>query len=164
MRYIDFLHREHLKEYKIRRLRRRPPERLDELVRKFYEEVRLGMPILVEGKNDVKALESCFGFGNYITIYRKRTPLRAVVQESIELFGRRQIILTDLDKKGNKLAEKIRGIVNEMGGVPILKYRNMLRLFDVQFVESLASRAEEIKLMLGLIKLGDLHDEFNKTF
>ena len=151
MRYIDFLRREHRKEYKIRKLRRRPPEGLERLVNRFYDEVRSGSPILVEGKHDIIALESSFGFGNYVLINRRRVPLRAVIQESIELFGRRQIIMTDIDKKGNALAEKIKGIVNEMGGIPILKYRNILRLFNVQFVESLLSRSSEIKAMLRIL-------------
>ena len=150
MRYIDTLRREYRAEYRLRRMRRRDPEGREELVEDFYQEVSSGSPILVEGKHDVRALEAGFGPGNYVLIYRKGITLRAVLQESIELFGRRQIVMTDLDAKGNALAEKIRGIVNDMGGIAILRYRNLLRLFRVQFVESLYDKASEIRAILRL--------------
>ncbi|GEM_PF-649612 len=151
MRYIDELHREHKLEYKIRKLKRRPSENLERIVRKFYEEVRLGSPILVEGKHDVSALEEAFGFGNYVIINRKRRTLRSVLLESVTLFGRRQIVLTDLDKKGNELARKITEILYEFGAFPVLKYRNMLKLLNVTFVENITKKAHEIKAMLRII-------------
>ncbi len=146
MRYIDLLHKAHKDELKIRRARRRPPEALERLVRELSSEISSGIPILVEGYRDVEALFRGFGPGNYIRIYRKNITLRAVVQDSIERFGRRQIIMTDLDKKGNLLAEKIMRIINDIGGVGILRYRTIMRLMNTQFVEAIDY--EEIKRIL----------------
>ncbi len=72
--------------------------------------------ILVEGKKDRDALR-LFGFDKVYTIHKTAVPLRERIEEIVAGLGKKEkiCILTDLDKRGRKLYETIKPILQELG-------------------------------------------------
>jgi len=70
-----------------------------------------GCMVVVEGKNDRKALES-LGVSGIIELSKK--PIYAIIEDVVES-GKRCAILTDLDKKGKELYGKINSGLQRFG-------------------------------------------------
>lgn len=89
--------------------------------------------IIVEGKNDKKALER-FGCENIITIDK---PLFKIVEEVEEKNVDEIIILTDLDSYGKKLYKYFYDELNKRGIRVDNKLRQMLSFTNINQIEGL---------------------------
>ncbi|AEF95833.1 toprim domain-containing protein [Methanotorris igneus] len=112
--------------------------KLMEVIEELKEEVERGIPIIVEGKKDVKSLRNLGVDGIFITV--SRTPIFEIADELIANNIREVILLTDFDKRGRQFARAIvdelqsRGIkVNTEIRKKIIKYSHG----DLKDVESL---------------------------
>ncbi len=72
--------------------------------------------ILVEGEKDRDALHF-FGFGKVYTIHKTAVPLRERIEQIVSKINKKEkiCILTDLDRRGKKLYETIKPILQELG-------------------------------------------------
>ena len=103
---------------------------------------------LVEGKKDKKVLES-FGVSNIKLIHSG-----SLVNLADRLREPEVILLTDFDRRGNMLAERLEELFNDNGTRIDLSYRNELRLLTgLNTFEELVSKHNEL-----LHKFGDLRD------
>jgi 5S rRNA maturation endonuclease (ribonuclease M5) len=118
-----------------------PPETLEE-VQKLLDELRelsaQGAPIIVEGKNDSKALRDLNMEGPIMQISSsKKTALNFLEG----LSGHEQVvILTDFDRAGNDLARFCEKHLQKLGIEPILDPRKKLKFFlrkGIKDIESL---------------------------
>lgn len=109
-----------------------------------------GIPIIVEGKADADALRKLGVKGQVICIKASLKPLT----ESLKVIKRKNeaIILTDFDRRGIELAERLKKSLEEMCITPNLLYWkeiNGLVKRDVKDVEGLASYFDTLKKKLG---------------
>lgn len=101
--------------------------------------------IIVEGKKDVQALKS-LGFEKVYAIHSTGIPLRERV-EQIMLYVEKKsriCILTDMDKKGKQLYEKLKPIFQELGARLDSTFRGILIKSRVSHIEGIYSFIEKI--------------------
>ena len=91
------------------------------------------IPIIVEGKNDVKALKE-LGFEFFYTL---RKPIYKIMEELHKQNIKQIIILTDFDVKGKELYKKIKSECSQRGIRIFTKLRSELRKTDVVHIEGL---------------------------
>jgi 5S rRNA maturation endonuclease (ribonuclease M5) len=94
-----------------------------------------GKLIIVEGKNDKKALEG-LGVRNVIAINGR--PLYKIVQYTIKN-SKEIIILTDFDKQGKKIHSKLRMLMNRQNVNPNSRIRHMVRSLGRSRIEDLGN-------------------------
>lgn len=96
-------------------------------------EKSLKTPVIVEGKNDVKVLQK-FGIKNVISISGKNyfDLLEKIPPEVGEV-----ILLTDIDKQGEKIFKKLKTIFESQGLKVDGNFRDYLRKMEVKEVEEL---------------------------
>jgi len=96
--------------------------------------------ILVEGKRDKKALEDLACTGNIIELNNGKS-LLSTVESLVKLYSSNSfIILTDWDRTGNILAEKLKRYGESCDLVPNMRFRNELILIgskDITCIEEL---------------------------
>ncbi|MEK6855475.1 MAG: toprim domain-containing protein [Nanoarchaeota archaeon] len=102
--------------------------------------------ILVEGKKDVFALKS-LGFEKVYAIHMTSVSLRERIEEISKTIGKKDkvCILTDLDRKGRKLYELIKPILQELGVKTDSSLRGLLlkaRLSHIEGIEKFLKKAE----------------------
>ncbi len=98
---------------------------------KSYSEFE-GVFVLVEGKNDVKILKR-YGINNLYPIQGKR--FHDIIEE-LE-FANLCIILTDLDKQGEKIANKLEKLFKKEG-IPVnLDFRKFLKNYPFKEIEKI---------------------------
>ena len=90
----------------------------EEILLYLQEIQEFNTPIIVEGRNDKKALQE-FGLDNIFTL---NMPLFKIVER---IQGKEAVILTDLDKKGKQLYRRIQHDCIHQG----IKINNRLRHF-----------------------------------
>ena len=94
--------------------------------------------ILVEGKNDKQKLEK-FGITHIYSIKGKKFYDILEELENEDLV----IILTDLDKQGEKISSKISHMF-QREGIPVdLEFRKSLKNFDIKHIEDIPTDLEE---------------------
>lgn len=118
-----------------------PPETLEE-VQKLLDEIRelsvQGVPIIVEGANDSKALRDLDVGGPILKISSSK---KTVLNFLEELSGHRQVIvLTDFDRAGDDLARFCKKHLRKLSIEPILDPRKKLKFYlrkGIKDIESL---------------------------
>jgi 5S rRNA maturation endonuclease (ribonuclease M5) len=126
----------------------KPEERLKALEKLLSELAEDGRPKIVEGKKDKKALEE-YGISNIVTIHG---PLEEVASR----IENEAILLTDFDKRGRMLAQRLCELLRDDGVRVDLEYRAQLRhLAGMIEMEELVSRHQSLKR--GVIHGKDLH-------
>ncbi|MFH0986605.1 MAG: toprim domain-containing protein [Candidatus Micrarchaeota archaeon] len=130
---------ERFPEKKTRRKSSASLEKLELLLRELAEDKN---PKLVEGKRDKQALET-LGIKNIYKIHN--SPL-STLADRISAQTNEAIILTDFDRRGKQLLERLSELL-EGSGVKVNKdYRRMLRLMTgIKYIEELDRRYEKIK-------------------
>ncbi len=94
--------------------------------------------VLVEGKNDKQKLEK-FGITHIYSIKGKKFYDILEDLENEDLV----IILTDLDKQGEKISSKISSMF-QREGIPVdLGFRESLKNFDIKHIEDIPTDLEE---------------------
>ena len=116
---------------------------LEKLLKDLYEKNMEGVPIVVEGDNDITALK-LLGFEGTLIRVNQGKPLFNVVEEWAKQYDE-MIILTDWDRTGGRLAR----ILSEAFDANCLKY-------DLEFRKKLAQLTKkDIKDVQGLPKFMD---------
>ena len=113
-------------------------EKLEELLVELREHASKGVPIIVEGADDVRALKKLEVKGRLHKISSGKSLLNFIEG----LAGPKEaIILTDFDRAGDKLAEFCAKHLKRLGVDPITELREKLKLLvrkDVKDIEGLA--------------------------
>jgi 5S rRNA maturation endonuclease (ribonuclease M5) len=113
-------------------------EQLEELLRELSEQASEGVPIIVEGADDIKAMKR-LGVENCVY---KASNGKSLLNFIEEFSGKeRVIILTDFDRTGEKLAKFFVKHARQVGVEPITEFRDRLKLLvrkSVKDIEGLA--------------------------
>lgn len=113
-------------------------EQIEELLVELREHASAGVPIIVEGMDDVNALKRLEIEGQFQKVSSGNSLLNFV--ESLSN-SKEVIILTDFDRTGDELAEFIVKHLKRLGVKPITEFRDKLKLFvrrEVKDIEGLA--------------------------
>lgn len=98
-------------------------------------------PIIVEGKNDKRALEE-FGIVNVIVINSGKTLQKTAEETESE----KVIIMTDFDRKGKQLEEKLSELFKNQGIETDVRYKKEIRsTTGIMFIEELMSKYKELE-------------------
>ncbi|MFH0961634.1 MAG: toprim domain-containing protein [archaeon] len=103
-----------------------------------------GLPIIVEGRNDEKALRTLGITNPVLRVSEKPGPVQKKVAEDLrkETKAKSAIILTDPDREGAKLANLVAQTLEDFGMHPVMHFRKMTKLFGKSAVEQLANVCE----------------------
>lgn len=107
-----------------------------------------GMPILIEGKKDEEALKELGIEGNLIKVSGSPLKLFEIAEIAAESSSK-IIILTDFDKKGNILAQKLSEDIQRLGSHPDLEIRRKIMRITRRYIkdiESLSRRLRQLEL------------------
>jgi len=107
-----------------------------------------GMPILIEGKKDEKALKKLGINGTFIKVSGSGLKLFEIAEKSVKLSSK-VIILTDFDKKGEQLAKRLAEDIQSLGSYPNLEIRRKIMGITRKFIkdiESLPRHMEQLEL------------------
>jgi 5S rRNA maturation endonuclease (ribonuclease M5) len=115
-------------------------EEIENLLGKLKEQSDKGIPLLVEGKRDVEALNRLEISGKLIELKSSRKSVFNLLEHDVE--DREVIILTDFDRRGSDLAKSIHNHFQGQGEMAnMLFWKRMKRLVgrNVKDVEGLPS-------------------------
>ena len=96
-----------------------------------------GMPILIEGKKDEESLKELGIDGNFIKV--SGSPLKLFEVAEIAAQSSKIIILTDFDKKGNELAQKLSEDIQRLGSYPDLQIRRKIMGITRRYIKDIES-------------------------
>ena len=108
---------------------------------KKLKEIQGEAIILVEGKNDKKALAR-FSIKNVIDLSGKRY---ADVVDLLEGKTEKVVLLFDLDPHGERINEKVKELLTSQGFVVIEDFRNFLRKLNIIHIEDLDGKGKASK-------------------
>ena len=130
-----------------------PEERLEQILRVIDELEMLSqeMPVVVEGMRDVEAL-SLLGIRKNVVSLSRGVSIFALC-ESLSKEWDSVLILTDWDRKGGRLARKLREALMANGAKPVEIVRTQLAYLvkkDVKDIEGLPTFLRRLRLQAGL--------------
>ena len=130
-----------------------PEERLEQILRVLEEIEALSeeMPVVVEGLRDVEALQ-LLGVKNNIVSLSKGMSIFAFC-ESLSKEWSSVLILTDWDRKGGRLARKLREALKANGARPVETVRTRLAYLvkkEVKDIEGLPTYLRRLRLQAGI--------------
>jgi 5S rRNA maturation endonuclease (ribonuclease M5) len=114
-------------------------EELEEL--KYYGEQ--GVPILIEGKKDEKALRELGIEGDFIKVSGSPLNLFEIAEIAAES-SPKVIILTDFDKKGNQLAKRLSRDIQSLGSYPDMQIRRKIMGMTRKYIKDIQSLPKHI--------------------
>lgn len=114
-------------------------EELEEL--KYYGEQ--GVPILIEGKKDEKALRELGIEGDFIKVSGSPLNLFEIAEIAAES-SPKVIILTDFDKKGNQLAKRLSQDIQSLGSHPDTQIRRKIMGMTRKYIKDIQSLPKHI--------------------
>ncbi len=127
-------------------------EKILKLLERLEKEAAKGTPIIVEGKNDVNALQRLSVKGDIISAKTSGKSFLDVLRE-VERTGKREVILLmDFDKRGKEWTKRLMQHLERMRIKPnSLFWRELFSLVgrDVKDVEGLATYMETLKKKCG---------------
>jgi len=127
-------------------------EEILKLLEKLTKESAKGVPIIVEGRNDVNALHTLGLEGDIISAKTSGKSFLDVLGE-IEGRGKREVILLmDFDRRGKEWTNRLTRRLEEMRITPnLLFWKELLGLVghDVKDIEGLATYLETLKKKVG---------------
>lgn len=134
-------------------------ERVEELLEEVALSCQEGAIIIVEGKRDIASLEK-LGIRGRIEPATHHSLI--TFSEGLAKTGKQLIILTDWDRRGDILAEKITGYLRNLGVEPDLRTRELLSSLvkkEVKDVESLYTYVVKLRDMVGYSQRDFLSDD-----
>jgi 5S rRNA maturation endonuclease (ribonuclease M5) len=127
-------------------------EKILKLLERLATELTKGTPIIVEGRNDVKALQELDLEGDIISAKSSGKSFLDVLGE-VERRGKREVILLmDFDRQGKKWTNRLTRRLEEMRIKPnLLFWKSLLSLVghDVKDIEGLATYLETLRKKVG---------------
>ena len=108
---------------------------------KKLKEIQSEAIILVEGKNDKKALAK-FSIKNVLDLSGKRY---ADLVDLLEGKTEKVVLLFDLDPHGERINEKVKELLTSQGFVVIEDFRNFLRKLNIIHIEDLDGKGKASK-------------------
>lgn len=127
-------------------------EKILQLLERLEKESAKGIPIIVEGKNDINALQRLNVRGEIISAKTSGKSLLDVLSE-VESTGKREVVLLmDFDKRGREWTRRLTQHLERMRIKPnSLFWRELLGLVgrDVKDVEGLATYVETLRRKCG---------------
>ncbi|MCJ7632225.1 toprim domain-containing protein [Candidatus Bathyarchaeota archaeon] len=123
-------------------------ERLSKVLERLGNKAASGVPIIVEGKKDVKALSKLGIIGEMIQVKGSGK----VLEDCLDLaYSNEVVIFVDFDKHGTELAKEISKIMESRGvKADLIIWRGVQALVrkDIKDVEGLPSYLERLKKKL----------------
>jgi 5S rRNA maturation endonuclease (ribonuclease M5) len=123
-------------------------EKIQNLLDRLEQKAAKGIPIVVEGKNDVEALRR-LGISGKLVLAKTSGKSFFDVQDEIEQISKREIILLfDFDRRGKEWTNRLAHCLEEMKITPNLVFWKMLFGLvgrDVKDIEGLATYVENFK-------------------
>jgi 5S rRNA maturation endonuclease (ribonuclease M5) len=127
-------------------------EKILKLLERLATELTKGTPIIVEGRNDVKALHKLDLEGDIIKAKSSGKSFLDVLCE-VERRGKREVILLmDFDRQGKEWTNRLARRLEEMKMKPnLLFWKSLLSLVghDVKDIEGLATYLETLRKKVG---------------
>ena len=127
-------------------------EKIEQLLEILTSESTEGLPIIVEGKNDVSTLRS-LGLEGTILCAKTAGKSRLDLLGKIEKEGYKEVImLFDFDRRGREWTETVKEDLEKVGVKPNLTFWNEMRMLagrEVKDVEGLASYIETLYKKTG---------------
>ena len=123
-------------------MRKISEESLAEANRLLSDLKESALPILVEGRNDEKALRR-LGVEGDIRRIQESGPIAKTAEDLKKKGIKAAIILTGPDNEGVKIARLIASALEAFGMHPEMRYRKMTKLFGKTAVEQLGKGAKE---------------------
>ena len=130
-----------------------PSERLEETLKVIdeLEELSREMPVIVEGRRDVEALRLLGVKSNIITLNRGVSLFTFC--ETISRDWPSVVLLTDWDRKGGRLARKLKKAIEANGGKPVETIRTQLAYLakkEIKDIESLPTFVQRLRTLAGV--------------
>jgi 5S rRNA maturation endonuclease (ribonuclease M5) len=107
-----------------------------------------GIPVLVEGQKDEKALKELGVNGNFIKVSGSGLKLFEIAELAAQSASR-VVILTDFDRKGNELAKRLSEDIQSLGSHPDLRLRRIIMGITRRYIkdiQSLPRHMEQLEL------------------
>jgi 5S rRNA maturation endonuclease (ribonuclease M5) len=127
-------------------------EKILKLLERLATELTKGTPIIVEGRNDIKALHKLDLEGDIISAKSSGKSFLDVLGE-VERRGKREVILLmDFDRQGKEWTNRLTRRLEEMRINPnLLFWKSLLSLVghDVKDIEGLATYLETLRKKVG---------------
>ena len=101
-----------------------------------------GMPIIIEGKKDEKSLKELGIEGNFIKV--SGSPYKLFEIAEIAAQSSKIIILTDFDKKGKELAQKLSEDIQRLGSYPNLQIRRRIMGITRRYIKDIESLSRHL--------------------
>jgi len=123
-------------------------EKILQLLEKLEKESAKGIPIIVEGKNDVNALQRLNVKGDIILAKTSGKSLLDVLSEIERTEKREVVLLMDFDKRGREWTKRLTQHLERMRIKPnSIFWRELLGLVgrDVKDIEGLATYMETVR-------------------
>jgi 5S rRNA maturation endonuclease (ribonuclease M5) len=103
-----------------------------------------GMPILIEGKKDEKALKKLGINGDFIKVSGSGLKLFEIGELATKSSSK-VVILTDFDKKGIELAKKLAQDIQYLGSYPNLEIRRKIMGITRRYIKDIESLPRHMK-------------------
>ena len=122
--------------------------RLSNLIEELKIFGEQGIPVLIEGQKDEKALKELGVNGNFIKVSGSGLKLFEIAEIAAQS-APRVIILTDFDRKGNELAKRLSEDIQSLGSHPDLRLRRIIMGITRRYIkdiQSLPRHMEQLEL------------------
>jgi 5S rRNA maturation endonuclease (ribonuclease M5) len=122
--------------------------RLSNLIEELKIYGEQGIPVLIEGQKDERALRELGVNGNFIKVSGSGLKLFEIAEIAAQSASR-VVILTDFDRKGNELAKRLSEDIQSLGSHPDLRLRRMIMGMTRRYIkdiESLPRHMEQLEL------------------
>ncbi len=124
-------------------------EKILQLLEKLTNELVRGTPIIVEGRNDIKALGEMGLVGDIISAKSSGKSFLDLLIE-VEKKGKNEVILLmDFDRRGRELTNRLAASLERMKIIPNLRYwKGLFSLVghDVKDIEGLATYLQNLSI------------------
>jgi 2,5-diamino-6-(ribosylamino)-4(3H)-pyrimidinone 5'-phosphate reductase len=133
------------------RLRRRL-EGITELLERLAEKSTSGVPVIVEGRNDIKALRKLTIEGDFISAKTSGRSLLDVLREIGERDAQEVVLLLDFDRRGHEWTRRLTENLEKMRIKSNLFFWNgLLKLLghDLKDIEGLPTYVETLRKKCG---------------
>ncbi|MDP3066000.1 MAG: toprim domain-containing protein [Methanobacteriaceae archaeon] len=110
---------------------------MSNIIEELKIQAKEGIPLLVEGKKDERALGELGIQGNFIKVSGSGLKLFEIAEIAAE--SPRVVILTDFDRKGSELAQRLADDIQGLGCHPDLLFRKKIMAITNRYIKDIES-------------------------